>query len=533
MEGGQTLRLRCVSVGPRSEGRDYGLLPRFRSLRVPDAAGAVLSDFALALLQWGQGGDGDFALYFPLDAAEPLYLLARVAHLGSESLGPVVIANGLLLDRSALEAVDWRPHRLLGQIQSPRDGAWDSLEIESALPSAPPPSATLAELGGALPRFGAPTLVVVDDPDTAERALKDILEGAPNLAGLYPSWALTGDLPRVERFNPGRFGLVVVPGDPKRSPPPAYHISGGQLFGPPLPDSVAWRLWNRLFLQALAGRRALLEEAAEYAPRVGQQDGNTTAIAAMQAVLRHPQAEGALWPLLESWADGAASLGEEDGILADQAVAAVVRELIEGQSEEAAKAALLKAYLRDLAPRLTRAPAMLAAGLAAGHGLIPLLDEDELALLLGRGLSRALAQALRDQELAGGDVVPERLSLIAGAVVPRVAGASVSVEMLELAQAVVGEVAKGLKRRPEAFEALSGLALGLAEQTLNRSAEWRGFATKVAELWKVSPPSRERRQLFERLRAAPSRFWRRPRDVAARRLAAVAVDLASGRSEAA
>lgn len=528
------LAIRCVSIGPRSGGRDYGLLSRFRDVRVSGRAGAVLADFALALLKWGQTGGRDFALFLPLEAAHSLYLLARVAHLRSESLGPVVLANGLLLDHAALDWADWRPHRLLPALRSPRSGEWDRREIEVAPVTAPSASSgALADLGMALPQLGNRLMVVTAPGDSSEAVATEILDSAHNLPGLYPSWCLASGLPRVERFDPSRFELIVAEGDPDAAPPDAYRVVGGRLDGPALPRSQAWRIWEALFLRALAGQRELIEAAAATAPRYGV-DARTSAVAGIHAVLRHSRLdETALWSLFKLWSDTAAALTAEDGAEAEAAVAMAVRQLVEQQASEAAKAALLQFYLRELAPRLKRVSPMLPAGIAAEHGLLPALATDDLRRLIAPGLSRALARALVEQEIAGAEPAADRLAVVAGAIrLPEQGGAPA--ELLELAEAVVAAALKTLAKAKADPNGIGELALPIAERLLlAKEAEWSDSARVLADLWKAAPSSPTRRAIYGRLYAAPMRFWRRPDDRSTRRLMGAALHLVERRELAA
>lgn len=376
--------VRTISVGSNPKGRDFGILPDSRGVRLSSEASALLADFALALLAWGQAsGGGRFDAFFPLHRDGTRFCLVRVAHRGVGDLGPLVVANALLLSAIDCAAFANRPHRVLGAISPPDDGPWQQELIELAPASFPPNSwlgPTIEALGARLHLYERPIVVSAADPLGVLGAL---LESAPRLPGWLPAWSTTSAIGRNGRFDPGTFALQTS--DREDASSADFRWSGTRLEGPPLPESAAWRIWQALFGAgfAEAGRDRPAWENAEsllaWSRELNDAEPLKEARAAISRFLAAPDiGSDDLWSAMDYWTDTTATLEGLDRVSAQRAIALAYGDLLERQSHADAKVALAEAFLEKYAGRLPEAPQANIARLAVEQRFLGGLSDGTL-----------------------------------------------------------------------------------------------------------------------------------------------------------
>lgn len=514
------MRLSCVSLGPRDRGRDHGLLPRFQAIRLAREAKATLGDFALALFEWGLEPRPPFAAFFPLDGVRHLHLLVRAAFLGRDLLGPNVIANGLILDDAALEAVDWRPHVLMPHIQPPEAGEWTELAVDVAVAAERARTADpmLIKLGRGL-RTQRIMLELADDR-SPEAVVPPLIETARPTARQLHYWATSADLIPIERFDPAIFRLLVHAVDPA-SPraPGAHRIDSAGLGGPELIDHPVLRFHEALFSEdtmpdGWAGRfpaaAAACGRVADPRDRLGD-DPVQVVLDGMLATIAEPgidleQFRG----LVERWAEAGAAMEREDESVVDLAIGVAFRRLFEAQSGDEAKLRLLRDYIA-LSPRLRAGAPKLPASLASKHNLFRWLDETELEWLVERGLGDDYASETEKAVRTGG-VASDRLAAVSRAlrgVLDRQGNPAAG--SLRLGTVVVNRVADVGEADERLFRSAGDEAFALGEQMLLRSvqhAEWGAVVPDLVRIWTLAEAHRTNSPVAARLLAAPRRLFR-------------------------
>ena len=259
-----TLQLPWVTLGPRSQGRNYGVTFRSEGLRLPRPEENCLDEFALALAAWADhaagGGAEGFCCFFRL-ADEGSWLLARARFLGRGGLGTVAAANGLIVPGEWVAGGGVRWRALAARIPDPAGRGWTptALEIETAEilrpePARPPQAQPLDRLAHALLRH---TLrIEAEAPQAPGELLGRLLDSAyaPDPAG---GWCETGRLSRNGAFDPATaFDLIVhPPGDGPPSDDPGRRfarVAGDTVSWSDIPESPAHELWEELLEVALA-----------------------------------------------------------------------------------------------------------------------------------------------------------------------------------------------------------------------------------------------------------------------------------------
>lgn len=406
---GADVKLRCLTIGPRSGGRDYGVPARFTATPLPDRTSGPLGDFALALLEWGFEPRAPFAGLFPLGPRH--YFLVRAAFLRREAYGPVVLANGLLLDGDAAAAVGGRVPQLLDVIKDPLAGEWDRLEIDLDAWDIP-----AAEVRPSLVAFcrsfrarvrGEPVLLEVADGSPPEQVISEILEGSLGRHSAPISWSTSWDLGRVGSFEPGKFDLIVMPAAP--GVPPSEEVrrlDEAGVSGPPIPESQSLRV-----LVALVGAEPIRADA-------GMIDGSEAVARLLAELLVEEREEPAFWGRIKDWAAAARDLPDKDDSAFGQlAIAIAFRLVLERCPTPEDQARLLAMYIRGPWSSLPDGPLALPASLALRLNLLPHLDSADLEWLACHGLATSFAMqtssALGEARLHG-----SQLAALARAVEP-------------------------------------------------------------------------------------------------------------------
>jgi hypothetical protein len=395
------MRLQCLSLGPRSKGRDYGLLPRFRATPLPGTAARKLGDFAMALLEWGLQPRAEFAACFPLDDRQSLTFLVRVAYLGREALGPVVIGNGLLIDAAAVQAVDGKPHRFLGAIQPPSSGEWTETELQLEAPSAPVPGirVILGELSRSLEISDEPAVIELADDTIPTEAVAEIIESTW-IGGGPMSWVTTRDLTRIESFKPADFRLVAHAVDPQSTRAAgAARLQGDRIEGELPQPSRLLRLCHAL---GLPRPQSIALESSVSPPAQPDSELRSLLVAQMQQSMRSAADDAALFRLVDRWLAGSETVPPEDRHLAQMAIAVAFRGLVEDLADPERQTALISGYCRDVWARLEHGPRELPAALAARLNLLPGFSEAQLEWLLDHGLVGSFSRDTRTAIRGGG-----------------------------------------------------------------------------------------------------------------------------------
>jgi hypothetical protein len=248
--------LECVVLGPasRRRGRDYGLRAGGRALS--GAGRRLLEDFALALSEWAiRAPSRPFATLLWLGENDQAYVLLRGAFLGRGEMGPVAVAQGLLIPPAAMARMRGRAHRLLDLIEAPSLQPWaaPTVHADAALIDAKPEQSypRMHELGAkVIPRepWGTVVNVLGKDQAAVTRAIMDWVPWVD--LPRRPAWASTRELPSMGSFSPEKIGLFLVDCD---APPTAIGAGEGELYTDGTliwgekPPSPGWILLDTLF----------------------------------------------------------------------------------------------------------------------------------------------------------------------------------------------------------------------------------------------------------------------------------------------
>jgi hypothetical protein len=471
------MRLRCLTLGPRSKGRDYGLLPRFRATPLPGAAARKLGDFAMALLEWGLEPRAGFAACFPLD--DSYSFLVKVDYLGREALGPIVIGNGLLIDAVAAEAVEGKPHRLLGSIQPPSSGEWIMTELD--LPAPPFPAvgsrSLLREVARSLEISDEAASIELADGTDPTEAVAEIVESTWSGSGPM-SWATTAGLTGIESFKPSDFRLLVHVVDPQAPRAAgAARLHADRIEGDLPRPSRLLRLSHALGLQRPA---AIAAERRAAPPAQPDSELRSMLVDQMQPLLGSASGHEALFGLVDRWVGGSETLPAEDRNLAQMAIAVAFRGLVEDLADPEQQTALISSYCRDVWQRLEHGPRELPAALAARLQLLPHFSESGLEWLLDHGLagsfSRDTRTAIRSGRLSRGQVATVARALRRRLEPGSIDGADLAEDVVEAAVSRAEREAKALTPEEEDVLALCDVAL-LAEP---EAARWSDLARLMA-----------------------------------------------------
>lgn len=407
-----SLRLRCVSLGPQRQGRDYGSYPQSRIQDLKGEAQARLNDFAMALLRWGFTPQPAFSIFFPLDDEGASHFLARVAYLREDTLGPTVIANAVLLSPSDLASIDHAPHRLLPAILDPLQGPWASDRVQMPLPppgaSGPDQSLTSARaelelLAEVLPHCDAQVRVEVAEGLPVADVLRTLLGGEMAFEQGLNSWASTASLERKGRFDPATLKLLAYP-PPRQGKllPGRLLLTAKGLQGqiPELsPQARAIQLiFVRSFTSAQRQANPWLDEIILRAKRVraGPDVSIRILVRDVLCALIAPVAiqRDRFWLLMTQWSDAAANLPKPDHIEAQLGVAIAFRAMFDSASSRDAKEELLHGYLEHVEKKLPDGPPALPVTIVASERMTADVGARDLALLVTRGLGRADPDAL-------------------------------------------------------------------------------------------------------------------------------------------
>ncbi|HYD12868.1 MAG TPA: hypothetical protein VEC11_08470 [Allosphingosinicella sp.] len=214
------LNLQSVSIGPAilRQGRDYGL--RTRNLGLSDFAAELLEDFALSLSEWAKGGRRHFEILFWLGEKDGRYALLKGAFLGPGGMGPIAVAQGVLIPEEVMRSIGGRAHHLLPEIPTPSLHEWEAVSMNVRWPlrdgtvssdgTGPAPPAELASLGLMLASSPPPwSPVSLSASEDTERHWQQLLDAIPwERLAIQPSWSSTDELPEMGRFSLRPIALV-------------------------------------------------------------------------------------------------------------------------------------------------------------------------------------------------------------------------------------------------------------------------------------------------------------------------------------
>ncbi len=387
--GGTMLTIKAISLGSNAKGRDFGILAGSRSVRLTGEATTILSDFSLALLHWGQTHHHGFDAFFPVHADGSLHCLVRVAHLGPGQLGPMILANALLLSREECDALKGCVHQLIDQIQPPRDAPWKQTEMEtdaSEFTLLGESKSDLSKLGSVL--HLCERGIVVHSPDPG-RVVRQLLDNAIYLPGLLHSWITTTTLGSNGRFDAQTFHLLVT--DLGASPANVFVYDGKSLSGPDLPNAPAWEVWEALVRKPLADRAGARWvkglESLIWNRDILESSPSELALAIMREFMAAPSVGGdEFWEAMLHWTDASAALETEMRAIVQRSLAFVFGEVIQQQADLAAQTSLCEDYWSRLAPKLPDAPRALIPRLALEAGLLPKMSRSTLKAMVQAAL---------------------------------------------------------------------------------------------------------------------------------------------------
>lgn len=387
--------LATAVLGPVENGRGYTILAQSSDRPEVVATEGMLRHFSLALAGWADRQLSDCVVLFPLDAANEMFAVARVAFLGEADLGTVAMAHVVIVPAAAMRALDWRAHRLLARIPAPT--AEDDLTFADAPLGLDLDALARAESGPRLAPFGLEWV----DQDIAvgaaspEAVLIGAIEGMdpPEQRARITGWATSGAFTRSGAFDPDEAFRLIVRGAgegeaPAKSPRHAGRLTQGQiasltpaatLAAPP----PAWRVWTEV--EAVA-RATGAGRGLDWSPRYADHAPDAAAaIAILEACLElDPVGRAALLAAVADQSDGAA-----DGPDLLKGAAIALGRLMEQPGEAEGAAWYLNDYVEANADR----PAAVApvAALALREGVLPWMSAQSLDLLAFAGLADRLA----------------------------------------------------------------------------------------------------------------------------------------------
>ena len=376
-----SLILPLALIGPRAQGRSYGVLATSLGFAPSDEAAAALTDVALVLSAWAEHGGGAFAMLVPLERSG-LSLLMRARYVGRAELGQVATGVAAFVDRGAAEALGHRVHRLLARLphELPREGFGPLVVDPSSLQASP----------GRLPDIGLGWEdAVVDggghDPEAVLCALLEAIQPEAQRERIG-GWATSGGLTRKGRLTPAAFNLIVhAPEDAARAGEAAAGRRRASLDALPTPQPpLAWEAWLRLTaLDGLPPAAAARVAALRWSPDNARlQPADVVALAVVQACVALAVADRAalLVQIAREPFEGFAAAFER-----------AIETLAKAAASPGQLAALLGAFLagadREALKRLSR-----RLDLFAAWEVLALLGPPEIATLLQIGLVRTLAR---------------------------------------------------------------------------------------------------------------------------------------------
>gem|GEM_PF-5993331 len=211
----------------------------------------MLNDFTLALASWAARGEQAFAVFYPLDQEDRLFLLAKGRYLGRGERGTVAVAHGVLLGRPELDAIRGRAHRLIPLIPDPDESQWraEQLPVPGEIAETPPhPHPELEAFGDFLAWRRSPVRIAVNPSETAAMPLATFLEAIPTgIIDHSVSWCDTRQLPAIGAFDPGRCDVTWFAADAGEAGDVTHRVEGGTVSGKIDPAPPVWRIWRGLF----------------------------------------------------------------------------------------------------------------------------------------------------------------------------------------------------------------------------------------------------------------------------------------------
>jgi len=325
---GADLALECVALGPavRREGRDYGL--GTRGLNLSDSAEVLLEDFALSLSEWAKRGPPPFEILFWLGDRDRQYALLKAAYLGRGGMGPIAVAQGVLIPEAAMAAIHGWAHRLLPLIPEPAMIPWEAkiLKVDrealAAAPAAPAPESVVAHARHLATRPAPWGLVNLGAPESADESRRRFLNAVPwQRVDVRPSWTTSTDLPPIGRFSPAQISLGLTTGAGGRNEirldglaeplPPGFEMFLDIFEPPPGPET------GTVSFAALDAMATPKWKPADYRG----QPPHRIIVGAIEDILRQKLSSSAFWEVLGLIA---ANIGRlEPGAERDEAVLAI------------------------------------------------------------------------------------------------------------------------------------------------------------------------------------------------------------------
>ena len=432
-----TIQLPGVTLGPRSQGRNYGVTFRSEGLRLPRPEENCLDEFALALAAWADhaasGGAEGFCCFFRL-ADNGSWLLARARFLGRGGLGTVAAANGLIVPDEWVKGGGVRWRALADRIPEPAGRGWTptALEIETAEilrpePARPPQARPLDRLAHALLRHP----LRIEAEGSPREFLGRLLDSpyAPDPAG---GWCETGRLSRNGAFDPATaFDLIVhPPGDGPPSDDPGRRfakVAGDTVSWSDIPESPAHELWEDLLDAALtlpirpAAREGLsrLIWRREYAPISPVELVRIIVQRASEAL-----PDGEALDVLEALAKATARLADRPALQeeARTGLALAFTDFLQDATPQTA-ARLVEGYLSKLNPQLGGVADYMISAETLERGLLRHLSAHAIAPLAQHGLVTGLAGRTLE-EIRARPLSTPSLTALLGELKPVVGGKS-------------------------------------------------------------------------------------------------------------
>lgn len=379
--GGKTIKggMATVMLGPREQGRAYGILRQSDADSLRGPAAAMLMDFCMSVAAWADGRHPDFVAMFPLDSAGT-HAVARVAYLGDEELGSVAVANVVIATPQTMRDLGWQAHRLLDAIPRP-----DGLAFGAAPLAVDLHALARAPVGTVIPSFG----LEWRDQDIAapdaerETVLKAALDGVNPAAQRVRlnGWSTTAALRKTGGFDPREaFRLIVAEPKSRREAGDRRQavFSGGRVEPDPDVAPASWLAWNIVDARSRGRSPKGLAWSPDYAELPVER---ATAIAILEAASSLKAVER-----VELLCAVALAASETPALKAGllEGVAQALERVMAGAGGAESAAFYLDQYVAGCAATPDRLPPILY--LACADGILGWLDESRLALLIDAGL---------------------------------------------------------------------------------------------------------------------------------------------------
>lgn len=205
-----------VQIGPRSQGRNYGVIARTQGLQLSRNDENYLGDFSLALAAWmdvaARTDAHSFNLFMPMGNGETTWMLGSARYKGQGGLGTIGLANVILIPThivmNGIPASEIQ--RLLNKIDEDFEIMDDAERVKPVMVTpglaeqTPDPTFDLLGYGLQGHRLSIETTGV--EKDTLD--LRTNIMNNPHAPAML-SWLDTASLQRNGSFIPGSANLVI------------------------------------------------------------------------------------------------------------------------------------------------------------------------------------------------------------------------------------------------------------------------------------------------------------------------------------